>query len=215
MLYAVTPGYAVRDGSRNSGSISGRIETEIGDAITGGARVIQLREKGVAEEIFLAIALRAKSVTGSRGIPLIVNDSVQVAIAAGAQGVHIGQSDGDVAACRRAIGERMILGVSVQTAEEALLAESLGADYLGVGAMFPTGTKSDAKIVSMEELGRICGSVSIPVVAIGGITAYSALCLAGSGIAGIAVVSAIFGEPSSIRASAEKLFIAAQKVCAP
>lgn len=207
LLYAVTPGYGLRAGRD--------IEAEIAEAICGGARAIQLREKNISGETYLALALRAKTVTAARGVPLIVNDSIRVALASGAQGVHIGQSDGDIAACRRVIGDRMILGVSVRTRDEAVLAESLGADYLGVGAMFPTGTKSDAKIVSTEELCRICYAVSIPVVAIGGITADSALCLAGSGIAGIAVVSAIFGDPASIRAESESLCITARKVCAP
>ena len=148
-------------------------------------------------------------------VPLIVNDRLRVALACGADGLHIGQHDGDIGMCRRAIGDRMILGVSVETVRDAKLAESLGADYLGVGAMFPTGTKADAKHVDIDVLARICASVRIPVVAIGGITADNAALLSATGIAGIAVVSALFGDSSSIRTSAELLALAARNACMP
>jgi thiamine-phosphate pyrophosphorylase len=209
LLYAVTPGY----GSCDAATLD-RIEREMAESIRGGVRAVQLREKNVSDEVFLSLALRARAIADRFSVPLIVNDRLPVALASGADGLHIGQLDGDIAACRRAIGDRMILGVSVSTEREAALAESFGADYLGVGAIFPTGTKTDASQVSIDGLARICASVSIPVVAIGGITADNAILLAGTGIAGIAVVSALFGKPSEIRASADVLAIAARNACA-
>jgi thiamine-phosphate pyrophosphorylase len=209
-LYAVTPGY----GSSDADTLD-RAGREIEESIRGGVRSVQLREKNVSDEVCLGLALRARVVTSRYSVPLIINDRLRVALACGADGLHIGRLDGDIATIRRAIGDRMILGVSVQTQREAAIAESLGADYLGVGAMFPTRTKADAKHVEIAELERICSSVKIPVVAIGGITADNAALFAGTGIAGIAVVSALFGDASAIRTSAERLAIAARKSCVP
>ena len=134
----------------------------------------------------------------------MIDDNVEIALAAGADGVHVGQSDMEAGAVREAIGEDRILGVSAHTVEEALLAEKRGADYLGVGAVFPTGSKKDAESVDFETLRAICAAVKIPVVAIGGITRDNVLELAGSGICGISVISAIFAQ-EHIREASEAL----------
>ena len=128
------------------------------------------------------------------GVPFVVNDNVDIAVRMNADGVHVGQSDMEAGDVRALIGPDKILGVSAQTVEQAILAEKRGADYLGVGAVFPTGSKDDAEEVSYETLKAICEAVSIPVVAIGGITINNTHELAGSGICGIAVISAIYGQ---------------------
>jgi thiamine-phosphate pyrophosphorylase len=152
-------------------------------------------------------------VTDAYGVPLVVNDSLRVALAANAAGLHIGQADGDVADSRRRLGPDKVLGVSVQTVAQARAAEAAGADYLGVGAVFPTATKPDAADVPRQELIAICASVHIPVVAIGGIHAGNVRELAGTGIAGIAVVSALFGQPGHVREAAVELRRLAKHVC--
>ena len=162
------------------------------EALKGGITCLQLREKELDEETFLREARSLKRLCDRYGVPLIVNDDVEIAIKSQADGVHIGQSDEDASLVRVLIGQEMILGVSAQTVEQALKAEADGADYLGVGAVFYTGTKPDAEAVSYETLQAICEAVSIPVVAIGGISAKTLPALAGSGIDGAAVVSAIF-----------------------
>lgn len=162
------------------------------EALKGGITCLQLREKELDEETFLREACSLKRLCDRYGVPLIVNDAVEIAIKSEADGVHIGQSDEPASLVRALIGQEMILGVSAQTVEQALKAEADGADYLGVGAVFYTGTKPDAEAVSYETLQAICEAVSIPVVAIGGISAKTLPALAGSGIDGAAVVSAIF-----------------------
>ena len=162
-------------------------------AIRGGVSCVQLREKQLAEEDFLAEALVLQALCRKYQVPFIVNDNVQVAIRCGADGVHVGQEDMEAGNVRKRIGEDMLLGVSVQTVEQALAAERAGADYLGAGAVFSTATKKDACAVSYDVLKEICAAVELPVVAIGGINRDNMKDLRGSGIDGVAMVSAIFG----------------------
>lgn len=164
-------------------------------ALRGGATLIQLREKDMAQQAFLAEALAIKTLCRRYGVPLIINDDVAVALACDADGVHIGQSDMALVQAREKLGPEKIIGVSAQTVSQALAAQQNGADYLGVGAVFATGTKRDADNVDHETLRRICQAVSIPVTAIGGITLENMSQLEYTGISGVAVVSAIFARP--------------------
>ena len=172
-------------------------------AILGGCTMIQLREKELSSLEFYNQAVAVKQVTDKYHIPLIINDRIDIAMAVQATGVHIGQHDLPAAAVRKIIGENMLLGVSASSIAEAIQAQQDGADYLGVGAMFPTGTKTDADSVSMEELQKIRTAVSLPIVVIGGInkgnTGVQAM-----GIDGLAVVSAIIAQ-SDIKAAAAEL----------
>ena len=161
-------------------------------ALQGGATCIQLREKELSDKEFLAEALALKPLCHTYGVPLIINDNVTVALQSGADGIHVGQHDRAARDVRTLAGNQMVLGVSVQTVEQAIQAEQDGADYLGVGAVFPTATKEDADAVSQETLRAICDAVSIPVVAIGGISENNLSKLAGTGVDGVALVSAIF-----------------------
>ena len=145
-------------------------------------------------------------------MPFIINDNVNLAIDINADGVHVGQSDMEAGNVRELIGPEKILGVSVRTAQEAVLAESRGADYLGAGAVFHTGSKSDAVDITHEALREICRSVKIPVVAIGGITTKNARELSGSGISGLAVISAIFASPD-IKGASQELRAIAEEIC--
>jgi thiamine-phosphate pyrophosphorylase len=172
-------------------------------AIAGGATMIQLREKNASSHEFYETALRIHAITLANNIPLIINDRVDIAVAANAEGVHVGQSDLPCGVARNIIGADKIVGVSAGTVAEALSAEEAGADYLGVGAMHATGTKGDANIVSTATLKRICDTVSIPVVAIGGINKDTVPQLRGTGISGIAVVSAIVAAPDVTQAARE------------
>lgn len=174
------------------------------DAIAGGATFVQLREKHAGHDEVLSLARELKAVCAEAGVPFVIDDDVELAAEVGADGVHVGQSDMACAAARHVLGEDAIVGVSAQTVEEALDAEAAGADYLGVGALHPTPTKPDAVDVTMDELRRICDAVSIPVVGIGGVDAASAHELAGTGVDGGAVVSAIFAA-DDCRAAAEGL----------
>lgn len=168
---------------------------QVEKAIQGGATIIQLREKHLHDEEFLAQAQAVKQVTDRYGVLLIINDNVDVAIAVDAAGVHVGQEDIGAGEVRRRLGPQKILGVSAQTVAHALAAQAAGADYLGVGAVFPTSSKDDAVEVDKETLQAICEAVEIPAVAIGGITADNMTQLQGTGIVGVAVISAIFGQP--------------------
>lgn len=192
--------YAVTDRAWLNGR---KLEDDVEKAIRGGATFMQIREKDLDDAAFLAQAKAVKAVTDRYGVPYVVDDNVEVAKAIDADGVHVGQSDMETGAVREKLGPDKIIGVSVQTVEQALLAEKRGADYLGVGAVFPTSTKEDASEVSFETLQEICDKVSIPVVAIGGINRENVTQLAGSGIAGIAVVSAIFAAEDIEKATAE------------
>lgn len=192
--------YAVTDRAWLNGR---KLEDDVEKAIRGGATFIQIREKDLDNAAFLAQAKAVKAVTDRYGVPYVVDDNVEVAKAIDADGVHVGQSDMETGAVREKLGPDKIIGVSVQTVEQALLAEKRGADYLGVGAVFPTSTKQDASEVSFELLREICDKVSIPVVAIGGINRENVTQLAGSGIDGIAVVSAVFAAEDIEKATAE------------
>ena len=175
-------------------------------ALKGGATCVQLREKELDEAAFLQEAKELCVLCRRYGVPFIVNDNVDVAQACGADGVHVGQEDMKAGEVRRRVGEDMILGVSVHTVEEARRAVRDGADYLGLGAVFPTNTKTDADQMSNETLRNICGAVEIPVVAIGGLNRDNILRLSGSGVDGVALVSAIFG--------AEDIEAACRELCA-
>lgn len=183
--------YAVTDRSWLRGET---LYSQVEKALKGGATMIQLREKEMSEDAFLAEAREIKQLCGRYGVPFLINDNVAIAAAVDADGVHVGQSDMEAGDVRRKLGSGKIIGVSAQNVEQAILAEQRGADYLGVGAVFHTGTKPDASDVSYETLKAICKAVSIPVVAIGGITADNVKKLAGSGICGAAVVSALFAQ---------------------
>lgn len=193
--------YAVTDSSW----LNGRSLAEcVGQALAGGATFVQLREKGAATEELVALAKDLLPLCRAARVPLVVNDDVEAAALSGADGVHVGQGDAACAEARRRLGPRAIVGVSVQTVEQALAAQAAGASYLGVGAVFATSTKPDAQAVPLEELRAICRAVSIPVVAIGGIDASALSRLTHTGIAGVAVVSALFAA-SDIEAAAREL----------
>ena len=174
---------------------------QVKEALDGGATCIQLREKQLDEENFLKEAIEIQKLCKEYHVPFIVNDNVEIAKDMHADGIHVGQSDMEALDVRKALGNDVILGVSAQTVEQAKKAEAHGADYLGVGAVFPTGSKDDADDVSHETLKAICEAVSIPVIAIGGITQDNVKELAGSGIVGIAVISAIFAQKDITQAT--------------
>ena len=176
------------------------------ESLKGGVTMVQLREKHLDEETFRREALLdeetfrrealdLQALCRRYGVPFLINDDVELAAAVNADGVHVVQHDMEAGQVRAKIGPDKLLGVSAQTVEQALKAQAAGADYLGVGAVFPTGTKDDADAVSYDTLKAICEAVDIPVVAIGGIGAHNVEALAGSGICGIAVVSAIYAQP--------------------
>lgn len=177
---------------------------QIEDAIDGGAAVVQLREKRLDEDAFLEEAKRFAALCRRKGAVSIINDSVEIALRSGADGVHLGQEDLEAGSARRALGPDRILGVSAHSVEEALRAQAAGADYLGVGAAFATGTKADAKPITRQTIRSITAAVDIPVVAIGGITRENILELRGCGLAGAAVVSALFAQ-TDVRAAAAEL----------
>lgn len=171
-----------------------RLEDQVEEIIKAGATFVQLREKNMPLEEFIEEGKKIKKITDKYKIPFVINDNIEAAIKVRADGVHVGQSDRDAGDARALIGEDKILGVSVQNVEQALLAEKQGADYLGVGAVFSTSTKDDADSVAHEMLKAICSAVNIPVVAIGGISEINIMELAGTGIDGVAVISAIFAR---------------------
>jgi thiamine-phosphate pyrophosphorylase len=179
------------------------IEECVEQAVSGGCTVVQLREKTASSRDFYEIAARVRKITADHGVPLIINDRADIALAVNADGVHIGQDDLPLDAARRIMGKDAIIGASVNSVTEALAAAALGADYLGVGAMFATGTKTDADITSMEELRRIRAEIKIPIVAIGGINKNNVPLFAGTGIDGIAVVSAIVAQKDARSAARE------------
>ncbi len=195
-LYAVTD----RKWLKEEQTLAQQVE----QAILGGVTVVQLREKNTDYETFLQQAREVKAVTDRYNVPLLINDNIDVAIAVDAAGVHVGQEDLEAGKARERLGEKKVIGVSAKTVEQALAAEQAGADYLGVGAMFPTESKGDASATSYETLKAICAAVEIPVVAIGGINGHNMMQLQGSGIVGVAVISAIFGQ-EDVRAAAEGL----------
>lgn len=192
--------YAVTDRTWLRGQT---LKSQVEAALKGGATFIQLREKELDEEAFLEEALEIGKLCREYGVPFVINDNVDIAEKAGADGVHVGQHDMEAEDVRRRLGPDKIIGVSAQTVEQALRAQEHGADYLGVGAVFPTGSKADATEVEHETLRRICDAVDIPVIAIGGITRDNVLELRGTGICGIAVISAIFAKQDIEAAAAD------------
>ena len=197
LLYAVTDRHWLKGRS---------LKEDVESALKGGASFVQLREKedmALDHDAYLQEALEIGKLCKSYGVPFVLDDEVELAIEADADGVHVGQKDMEAGRVREKLGEEKILGVSVQTVEEAILAKERGADYLGVGAVFPTGSKKDAVDVSLEILKAICEAVDLPVVAIGGISRENVMELKGSGIAGIAVISAIFAKPDIEKATAD------------
>lgn len=185
---------------------------QVEQALKGGATLLQLREKNLDDESFLREALEIQGLCRRFQVPFIINDNVEIARKLNADGVHVGQSDMAAGHARALLGKDRILGVSAQTVEQALLAEKQGADYLGVGAVFPTGSKADALEVSHQTLRDICQAVRIPVVAIGGIGPHNVLELSGTGIRGVAVISAIFGADDITAATAKLKALTEQAV---
>lgn len=184
---------------------------QVESALKGGATCVQLREKELNDDEFLAEAVKIGALCRKYSVPFFVNDNVDVAIKCHADGVHVGQEDMTASKVREKIGGDMMLGVSVHTVEEALEAVKSGADCLGVGAMFSTSTKADADVLPKETLRDICAAVDIPVVAIGGISESNIMQLSGTGVDGVALVSAIFGaediesECRTLRALSENM----------
>lgn len=177
---------------------------QVEDALIGGATIVQLREKGLDEQSFIDEAVKAADLCHRYNVPLIINDNVNVALKSGADGVHVGIDDAPVAQIRRLAGSDFIIGATAKTVEQAKAAEESGSDYLGVGAVFPSPTKTNAIRITAEQLKEICASVSIPAVAIGGISYENVLEIKGGGMAGIAVVSAIFAA-EDIRSATARL----------
>lgn len=165
---------------------------QVEDALRGGVTCVQLREKELDEGAFLKEAIEIKELCHKYQVPFFVNDNVEIAIQCGADGIHVGQEDMAAGAVRALVGDQMMIGVSVHTVEEAIEAVKNGADCLGVGAMFSTSTKLDADVLPMQTLADICHAVDIPVVAIGGLNKNNIAKLAGTGVDGVALVSAIF-----------------------
>ena len=184
---------------------------QVEEALKAGVTFVQLREKELDDEAFLKEAFEIKGLCRKYNVPFVINDNVDIAIKVNADGIHIGQKDMEVGLVRSAVGGDKILGVSAQTVKQAIFAEKMGADYLGVGAVFTTSSKADADNVSFDTLKAICEAVSIPVVAIGGISADNILKLKGSGICGVAVISAIFAQ-DNIMLATKKLKESAKQV---
>lgn len=182
-LYAVTDRTWVKDTT---------LMDQVKEALEGGITFLQLREKHLSKEEFIKEAREMKKLSKKYKVPFVINDNIEVALAVDADGVHIGQDDMSVEEARKLLGEDKIIGVSAHNVEEAIKAQKGGADYLGVGAVCATSTKKDANVVSKEEIKKICHTVEIPVVAIGGIKKENIKTLEGTDVDGVAVVSAIF-----------------------
>lgn len=218
-LYGVTDRRWIVQTSRNCSGLAPSVyllEQQVELALKGGATMIQLREKGISDTEFLEEAKRLRQITDRYHAPLIINDRIDIAMACKADGVHVGQSDMEAGKAREMLGTEKILGVTAKTVEQARHAQQSGADYIGSGAVFGSSTKEEAKPMSWKQLKDICCSVEIPVVAIGGINSGNVERLAGSGIAGAAVVSGMFGEPdvflaaSTLRKKLDKMIEAEQ-----
>ena len=184
---------------------------QVESAIKGGVTCVQLREKNLDKKLFLQEALAIKKICNFYHVPLVINDNIEIARQSGADGVHVGQNDMPVEKVRNILGKNKIIGVTVRTVEQALQAQSNGADYLGVGAIFSTGTKTDAIKIEKNIVKAICKLVKIPVIAIGGITQENILQLAGLGVQGVALVSAIFSA-SDIEQTCRKLKILSEQI---
>ena len=176
---------------------------QIEDALKGGVTIVQLREKNLDEDAFVKEAVKVKELCHRYNVPLIINDNVTVALKSGADGVHVGLEDAPVSEIRKIVPKDFIIGATCKTVEQAKTEEKSGADYMGVGAVFPSSTKENALRITTEQLKEICSSVSIPAVAIGGITTENVREIKGGGIAGIAVVSAIFSAHNIQKATQE------------
>lgn len=177
----------------------------VSQALAGGATFVQLRDKKASVESLVEQAKELLPLCREAGVPFVIDDDVEAARASGADGVHVGQDDAACEEARRVLGPDAIVGVSVQTVEQACAAQAAGASYLGVGALFGTPTKPDAQLVTLDELHAICEAVDIPVVAIGGLNARTMSALEGTGADGAAVVSAIFAA-DDIEAATRELF---------
>ena len=204
LLYAVTDQMWLKEGET--------LLDVCENVLENGATFLQIREKDLSEETFEQEAAKLKDLCAKYRVPYVVNDSVEIAVDIDADGVHVGQSDIKGRDIRAIIGPDKILGISAGTVEEAVAAEKAGADYIGVGAVFATSTKKNARNLSREQLLAICNAVTIPVVAIGGISAGNILELSGSGVDGVAVVSAIFGAQDPGKATAELLALSREMV---
>ena len=180
------------------------LEEAVEAAIRGGVTLVQLREKDCSSREFYETAVRIKAITDSYNVPLIINDRLDIALAVDAAGLHIGQSDLPAAVVRKILGPDKILGVSTARLDEAVKAQTDGADYLGVGAMFPTGTKKNTRSVTMDELAEIRAAVDIPIVVIGGVNEKNCAQFSGTGVDGLAIVSAIIAKPD-IEAAAREI----------
>lgn len=192
--------YLVTDPKLSGGDLPGKVEA----AIQGGVTLVQLREKTADSRQFLETALRVREVTDRYGIPLIINDRIDIALACNAAGVHLGQQDIPCKIAREILGPDKLIGVTAKTVEQAIQAERDGADYLGCGALFPSGAKPEAQPMTLSSLSEILASVHIPVTAIGGINAENVHLPVEAGANGVAVVSAILGQPD-VSAAARKL----------
>lgn len=176
---------------------------QIEAALQGGVTMVQLREKNLDEDSFLAEAIQVRELCHQYQVPLIINDNIHVALKSGADGIHVGIEDTPVAEIRQRVPADFIIGATCKTVEQAQAAEKAGADYMGVGAVFPSPTKTTAIRISNEQLREICSSVSIPAVAIGGITLDNMPEIQGGQVSGVAVVSAIFGAEDITAATKE------------
>lgn len=197
LLYAITDRMWLKEGQR--------LPEVVEEVLKNGATFLQIREKDLAADAFSSEGTELRKLCAAYHVPCIINDRVEVALKCGADGVHVGQDDIMGRDIRALIGPDMILGITAHTVEEALAAQAAGADYLGVGAVFPTSTKKNTKPLTMEHLRKIVEAVDIPVVAIGGISAENIAGLSGSGVDGVAVVSALFGAQDPGAATADML----------
>ncbi|SHI84059.1 thiamine-phosphate diphosphorylase [Clostridium cavendishii DSM 21758] len=202
-LYLVTDRKILKDRDLNK---------SVTEAIEGGVRLVQLREKDIDTRDFYNVAKELKAITDSKNVPLIINDRLDIALAIDTAGVHLGQKDMPLLKAREILGNEKIIGISVATLEEAIIAEKNGADYLGVGAMFATNSKLDTRSVTLDTLKNIKKSVKIPVVAIGGINETNIEKLKETNIDGVAIISAILGKRDIIKASKELMDILKHKL---
>ncbi len=186
--------------------------SQVEKVLKGGATFLQLREKSLDEAEFLLEAKEIQKLCREYQVPFIINDNVDIALAADADGVHVGQSDMEAGAVREKLGPDKIIGVSAKNVEQALKAQAQGADYLGVGAVFATTTKADASEVEYDTLKAICEAVDIPVVAIGGISKDNIMKLAGSKVCGVSVISALFAQPDIQKATEEMKALAEEMI---
>ncbi len=189
-----------------------KLEDQVEEILKAGVTFLQLREKNVTDEEFLEIAKKIKAVTDKYNVPFVINDNIWVAKEVDADGVHIGQSDMEAKKAREILGDDKIIGISAGNLEEAITAQRNGADYIGIGAMFHTDTKTDATAITFEEAKKITSTVDIPVVAIGGISKDNIMKLKGTGVDGIAVISAIFAQENVGEAAKELLSLSKEMV---